>query len=441
MTGQPTWSVTEMLRPRSVFAAIALALLVCGSALAVARAQGTASTVVRVSVTDSAGAPAAGADVSVIKNLNDIVARGTTDDAGRSVLSVKHDAGNYQVVVRKIGYRRADRFFPASGRDSAVFAVTLSRLPLTLPEVKVTAQEDAKRKSYHIDAEEIANSDRPLQDALDVVVKLRPDMVWGRRGPPQNVASSTPFTGPCETPAQYKARQRAAVGMGQRIGPEILCRKPHTLGVADCPPLTNVFVNGQRIALPSVNAAGLARRVESALTGEINVGVIDVLSMIHPEHVAEVTFVECRDLSVDAPRGDNAVFVVLKPGIGYSDGIGTYLVGAPATSASGTRSADLVTEPPARPFYRAATVPAYRSRLLGVFDDLSGEVIEGADVVDVLSGLRARTSSTGTVSLIFLPEGEVLVRVEKAGYEAKTLRVAISPKDTVPITLTLDRRK
>jgi hypothetical protein len=86
-----------------------------------------------------------------------------------------------------------------------------------------------------------------------------------------------------------------------------------------------------------------------------------------------------------------------------------------------------------------ATLPRYRARLLGVYDEASGEPVEGVRVLDISTGTSALTSSTGAVALFFLPDGGSLVRLQKVGYEVQTLLVAISPRDTTPVTVVMRR--
>jgi hypothetical protein len=85
----------------------------------------------------------------------------------------------------------------------------------------------------------------------------------------------------------------------------------------------------------------------------------------------------------------------------------------------------------------APSMPRYRHRILGVFDTQTGEPIEGARVLDVQNRVTALTTQTGTVSLVFLPEGLNLVRVDKIGYKAEAFPVQISESDTVPLTILL----
>jgi hypothetical protein len=88
---------------------------------------------------------------------------------------------------------------------------------------------------------------------------------------------------------------------------------------------------------------------------------------------------------------------------------------------------------------RSAKPAAYRSRVLGLFDAMSGEPIADAEVLDIATGWSAKTTATGTVALIFLADGGSIVRIRKVGYASLTVPIAISPKDTTPLTLMMTK--
>jgi hypothetical protein len=375
----------------------------------VAAAQ-THSTRVEILVRDSAGAPVAGAEASVVQGLNLSRAGGTTDDRGRVSLSIADVASthdDYQLVVRKIGFARTERFFRFQ-RDTMSFEIQLRRVPQELTPVVVTAEEDLKRKSYHIDAEAIANSDRLLIDATDILAKLRPDMICGRS---------------CNPMAGVAARTRNPV----RACPGLAFSQPTRCPVNDAPvsPNTNVWVNGKRLRMVIPDEMAMARQT-GVLSG-LMPGTMTVLSEIKPEHISEMTYVDELDASIGKIGSEGGLFIVLKDGVVYEPGKESYIPDVPVKPA------------PAAP--AGSTMPPYRFRLLGVYDAQTGDPIEGAFVTDLTTGTKARTTSTGTVSLAFLPEGTTPVRISKEGYEDLSIGVEISAEAVTPLTLIMSKKK
>jgi hypothetical protein len=85
----------------------------------------------------------------------------------------------------------------------------------------------------------------------------------------------------------------------------------------------------------------------------------------------------------------------------------------------------------------SAPTAASRGRVLGVFSAQTGDPIEGAQVIDMVSRTSALTTGTGTVSLAFLADTGSLVRVQKLGYQPATLVVSTAREDTLPVTVML----
>jgi Carboxypeptidase regulatory-like domain len=389
------------------FAGLGTAFILLGARAALP--QGLPSTIVRVVVRDSASHPLRGADVTIVHGLNDAVASSVTDDRGFTSLNVALRSGDYQLVVRRVGFDPVERFF-RSERDTLVFEIGLRASVRRLETVAVTAERDPKAASYHIGADDIANSPRLLIDATDILAKLRPDMICGR--------SCNPMEGEAAV-TRNPARKCPGLALAK---PVLSCP------VDDSPPnlATNVWVNGQRIRTIALDEVALSRQ-HGVLAGLLP-GTMTVLSEIKPEHIAEITYLDEFDTSVDKTGAQAALFIVLKPGIAYSAGQGSHVVD----------SAPAIAE---RPSARPAPLPLYRYRLLGVYDQETGEPIAGADVIDMQTGDHVKTTATGTVSLVFLPEGGSPVRITKEGYEELSIAVEISAETTVPLTLTMARKR
>jgi hypothetical protein len=269
-------------------------------------ASAQASAVVHVRIADTAGAPIAGVVITILRvRQENPVSMATSDAAGRHTFSFAPDTGRYQLSVQKLGYVQTTRLVPVGPGDTVSFDLRLARAPTPLAPIRVTAQETVWRKEQFIDADAIAHSPRPLADAIDVVDKLRPDMVWGVAGP-----------------------------------------RPH------CDPATNVWINGTLIRLPTIDnalvapkamatrslpGASSARKIGPTAAAAIPVmppkrsieamplSTLSILESIKPEHIETMEYHDCGDMSMGAVNSNSAIFIVLKPGIGYSDVRGSYV--------------------------------------------------------------------------------------------------------------------
>jgi hypothetical protein len=247
-----------------------------------AAAQKPLGTVV-VTAKDSTGAPVAGAELTLTRGLKDIVARATTDDNGRGVMSLEvKDSSDAEVTMRKIGYARGDHFFSVGPYDTAHVTITVAHNQTTLAPVEVTAKKkDLRWSSYHLDADEIEASNEPIDDAFDVIKRLRPVMLTSRGGCPTGVRE--------------------------------------------------VWVNGKRIRLPLPPTREDMRRarVGAPISARFSPASVSILSQIAPEHIAEINYHDCFDASMAAVGNNDAVFVTLKPGVVFQENGGSYVLDEP----------------------------------------------------------------------------------------------------------------
>lgn len=93
----------------------------------------------------------------------------------------------------------------------------------------------------------------------------------------------------------------------------------------------------------------------------------------------------------------------------------------------------------ARDTVKTQVMRVYHGRVIGVYDDDSGEPIEGVEVRDVFTGLSALTTKTGNVSLFFVDTAGGVIGFRKVGYGPVTMPIANSLTDTIPVVVMLAR--
>jgi hypothetical protein len=87
----------------------------------------------------------------------------------------------------------------------------------------------------------------------------------------------------------------------------------------------------------------------------------------------------------------------------------------------------------------AAAPRVFRGRIVGVFDETTGEPIEGAEVRNMLNGMSSLTTATGTLSLFFVDTTGGMISIRKVGYEPQTMVVSNSVRDSTGLTVVMRR--
>ena len=86
-----------------------------------------------------------------------------------------------------------------------------------------------------------------------------------------------------------------------------------------------------------------------------------------------------------------------------------------------------------------ASVPRAPLRIIGVYDEASGQPIPAVEISDTASGTSVMTSATGAANLGFIiPKGGA-IRLRKIGFEEQTMTVSMGASDTLPITVVMKR--
>ncbi|BAH39967.1 MAG TPA: hypothetical protein DGD08_12540 [Gemmatimonas aurantiaca] len=233
------------------------------------------AAVVQISVIDSALRPVESAEVLVRQGLRTL---GVTrvNAAGAATLSIVDDSSMFEVVARQLGFGPARRFVRLVFGDTISLILTLTPSPQQLAAVQVTARESLRQRAYHLDGETIAASTLPIRSALDVMLRLRPYMLTSLSG-----------------------------------------------GTV-CGTVQEVWVNGTRVPkdlMPDPRQVG--RKV---LGRSVSPAVLTILESIKPEHIAEMSYIDCFGGTVQKVGSEDAVYIVLKPDIEYRWPDGTFHV-------------------------------------------------------------------------------------------------------------------
>lgn len=241
-----------------------------------AEAQGDPerTVVVVVSVSSATGTPIEGVNLAVSRSGLGAFLYNRTDKAGIAVFHVPRSPIRHDILARRLGWLPIERRLEFTQSDSLQLTLQLERTATELNAVVV----EAPRSNYRLDASQIAASRRPVRDALEVLQKLKPSMLYDR----------------------------------DRCKGEVV---------------ENVWINGRRVLFMARNVPILGGRSGRTI-GTMRVrtpggsnseppAVDSVLASIRSEHVQEIRLVNCWDTSVPGVGANNALYVALKPGVDW----------------------------------------------------------------------------------------------------------------------------
>lgn len=282
-------------RMRTPLATIALLLAATATPAQTPREQPSSQATVRFTVRDETAQPISGVSISVSATTGVVAGVALTDANGRAIIGIVSGAATYRYDIRKIGYTPISNSVALKRADTADVDIVLRRSPVALDTVTTTERSRGPR--YSITGAELARLAPDAQSVYDALHRARPEML----------------------------------GDALRM----------------CPYIRNLWVNGRWIVRapwdslvplytttsnrtdgsgrPALRVIGMASHASSALP----------LGSLKPEHVVEMHYNNCRARTDLGPRGVDALFVTLKPGIGYRLGVGTFVADSAVARQAG----------------------------------------------------------------------------------------------------------
>ena len=158
----------------------------------------------------------------------------------------------------------------------------------------------------------------------------------------------------------------------------------------------------------------------------VNSAQYDGLSDFPADQIAYIQFVDCFDRSLednDHP-GARHVYVTLKPNVHYSPGRGVQF------DSSAVRDAGKMAD-------SGKALRVARGKLIGVYDEVSGDPIDGVEIKDIATGMSVHTTVTGTAALFFARTDATMLGLSKLGYRPMTMMIGDPWSDSIPITAML----
>lgn len=316
-----------------------------------------AQTIVRVTVSDTLGAPVPDAYLRLLRD-GDMVGSGRTAGDGTRRFVLPAVDTSVIVAMQKLGFVSTTRRIVATPDKTLDVSLLVTPVAAVLDSEHISAHRTADDLLASIDTAEISRSARNLDGVFSLINKLRPHGF---------------------TPRSSKMT-RSCVENGVRY-----------------------YINEDWV----------------------NPDQYGALSAIPSNQVLYVQFVDCYDRSIDDDHpGAAHVYVTLKPGAHFNVAGGLDVDSLPVRNAGNIADSGKV-------------LRVLRGKLVGVYDEVSGDPIQGVKITDVASGMHVQTTNTGTASLFFAGTDATLLGFTKLGYRPMTIAIGDPWADTIPLTVTM----